>query len=68
MLPRLPDSAKWCLARKSLRWRKYLHVAHRALDVTLCGRVRPGDPVDPSNRPDLPLCPRCLYRASALWT
>jgi hypothetical protein len=67
-LPRLPAAARWVLPRRrKLHWARYLHVAHRGVDLTLCGRVRPGEEVL-SLEPDVPFCPRCLYRASALWT
>ena len=66
-LPPIPASARWVLPqRRKLSWTRYLHVAHRSLDVTLCGRVRPGEEVLylPA---DNPFCPRCVYRAATLW-
>jgi len=53
--------------RARLPWTRLVHVSNRALDVTLCGRVRAGDEVSeiPVN---YSLCPRCLYRAGELWT
>jgi hypothetical protein len=66
-LPFVPASAHWVLPRRRrLRHTRLVHVAHRALDVTLCGRVRPGDEVV-ERPPEFSLCPRCIYRAGLLW-
>lgn len=66
-LPALPATARWVLPRRrKLHWAKFIHVAHRELDLTLCGRVRPGEELS-SYLPDNPFCPRCLYRAATLW-
>ena len=66
--PRLPANARWVLpARRKLKWARYIHIVpHSDLDLTLCGRVRPGEELS-TFLPDHPFCPRCLYRASALW-
>ena len=66
-LPALPPSVVWVLPRqRKLSWSRYIHVAHRSLELTLCGRVRPGETLT-YLPPTLPFCPRCLYRAGALW-
>lgn len=66
-LPQIPASARWVLPRRTrLHWARYVHIAHRAVDVTLCGRVRPGDELTRLD-PDRAFCPRCIYRAATLW-
>lgn len=66
-LPTIPSSAAWVLPKRTkLRHARLVHIAHRAAQVTLCSRVRPG--AEAGLLPeDFHLCRRCVYRASLLW-
>jgi hypothetical protein len=64
---RLPPVAHLVLPQRILPWTRFVHVAHRSLSVTLCGRVRVGDEVL-APPPDFSLCRRCVYRAGITWT
>jgi hypothetical protein len=66
-LPYVPPAAHWVLPRR--RWLSHarlVHVAHRSVEVTLCGRVRPGDETETLSE-GWHLCQRCVYRAGVLW-
>lgn len=68
-LPALPPHVEWVLPRARQPHVRLAHVRVGALEVTLCGRTRPGEPLVPADiiTDELTPCDRCLFRARDLW-
>lgn len=67
MVSRLPVSLSWVQPLRSLPQNRYLHLARAGLEVTLCGRVRPGPLATPALLRTTARCPRCAARALLTW-